>query len=517
MPPLNVPSAANANVARMLLDSATRAGERAAIREREQRMSFVELSGRAGAIATGLREVGLAGGDRVVVFLERGADAAAAYFAVWAAGGVAVVVNETARARQVEYVLSHSGARVLLTSSAALARLHRPLEEMAFPLLVEDLPAAAAFEPVLRSPRDVAQIIYTSGSTGLPKGVTATHANIWAAIGTVAGYLGLNEDDRVASTLPFSSVYGANQLLCATLVGAELLIERSPVPNQIAYAMRETGATVLAGVPPFWMQMLSAPEFCDRPIESLRILQNAGGHLAPSVVRMLREVQPQAHLFLQYGMTEVFRSTFLPPEEVDRRPDSMGKPMPGTEILLLRDDLTPCEPGEVGELVHAGPTVTLGYWNEPERTARVFRPHPLRADAPPVVFSGDLVKRDQEGFLYFVGRSDRMIKTLGYRVGPDEILDVLYASGEIREGLVTTEPDAQRGERIIAYVVLHPNGDRKRLEMFCRTELPRYMQPTRIEARSDLPRTESGKHDLLALREETRRAIEALDPSPAVL
>jgi acyl-CoA synthetase (AMP-forming)/AMP-acid ligase II len=261
---------------------------------------------------------------------------------------------------------------------------------------------------------------------------------------------------------------------------------------------------VLAAVPPLWQQLLNVPSFRDHPLSSLRIATNAGGHLPAPVVRAVRQAQPQAQLFLMYGLTEVLRSTFLPPEELDRRPDSIGRAIPGAEVLVLREDLTPCAPGEVGELVHRGPTVTLGYWNDPEGTARVFRPHPLRAagapDAERVVFSGDLVRQDADGWLYFVGRRDRMIKTLGYRVSPDEIATVLYGSGELAECIITAEPDDARGERIVAYVVVAEGGSLERLKAYCGVELPRHMQPARFEVRDALPRLPSGKHDLAALR-----------------
>lgn len=490
------------SVASMLWETAGRSPEAKAIVDRERSVSYAELLGRAGAIAAAVVERRIEPGDRVAVLLEKGADAAAAYFGVIAAGAVVVLINDTLRPRQIEYILDHSGARLLLTSRAMLARQHRPLKTKAAVVEVETLAEATAFTPRPRRSADLAQLIYTSGSTGLPKGVMASHANILAAIETVAGYLGIRSDDRIASLLPFNSVYGANQLLCAVLHGATLVIERSPVPNQVVAGLRDAGATVLAGVPPLWLQLINAPAFQEEPIATLRILQNAGGHLAPAAVQRLRELQPQADLYLQYGMTEVFRTTYLPPEELERRPDSMGLPMPGVEVLVVREDLTPCEPGEVGELVHCGPTVTQGYWNEPERTALTYRPHPFDPEAGTVVFSGDMVRRDEEGFLYFVGRRDRMIKTLGYRVGPDEVLDVLYASGEIAEGLVTTEPDRQRGEAIVAYVVLKEGGALDRLRKFCRAEMPRYMQPTRIEVREFLPRNANGKHDLLALRKE---------------
>jgi acyl-CoA synthetase (AMP-forming)/AMP-acid ligase II len=276
------------------------------------------------------------------------------------------------------------------------------------------------------------------------------------------------------------------------------------VPQQIVGALRTLEATVLPAVPPLWLQLLATDVFRAEPLTRLRVMTNTGGRLPVEAVRTLRRTQPQAELFLMYGLTEAFRSTFLPPSEVDRHPDAIGQAIPGAEILVLHEDLTPCGPGEVGVLVHRGSTVALGYWDNPEATAKVFRPHPLRPpgtpDAERVVFSGDLVRRGKDGWLYYVARRDGLIKTLGYRVSPDEVAEALYASGQVREGIVGAEPDSERGERIVAYVVLADGGSLELLEAFCHAELPRYMQPSRIEARPQLPRTSSGKHDLNAAR-----------------
>jgi acyl-CoA synthetase (AMP-forming)/AMP-acid ligase II len=206
---------------------------------------------------------------------------------------------------------------------------------------------------------------------------------------------------------------------------------------------------------------------------------------------------------LMYGLTEAFRSSYLSPDKADRKPNSVGQAIPGAELLVLREDLTPCQPDEIGELVHRGPTVALGYWNDPEATDQVFRSNPMRPAGVPdrerVVFSGDLVYRDEEGDLFFISRPDRMIKTLGYRVSPDEVVDVLYASGEVTEAVVAAEPDELRGSRIVAYVVLANDGRLDRLEVFCAREMPRYMRPSRIELRTNLERTVSGKHDVRAI------------------
>ncbi|HTI03943.1 MAG TPA: AMP-binding protein [Gemmatimonadales bacterium] len=505
-----------ANVAQLLWDSATARPTRPAVIEGGgggggATISYSELRDRASQVAAGLTAAGLQDHDRVGIFLDGGADAVAAFFGVVAAGGIAVVINESLRPRQVEHTLEASGATMLITSEELLARQPRSLDTQSRILHARDLTTKETVAPRPKVGLDPAQIVYTSGSTGLPKGVTVTHANLLVAAETVIGYLGITANDRIASILPFSFVYGMSQVLCAVGSGATLVIERSPLASQLVADLRARDVTVLAAVPPLWQQLLNVAAFRDELVPSLRVVTNAGGHLPVPVVRALRRAQPHARLFLMYGLTEVLRSTFLPPEEVDRRPDSMGRAIPGAEVLVLRDDLTPCEPGEVGELVHRGSTVTLGYWNDPEETARVFRPHPLRPagapDAERVVFSGDLVRRDAEGWLYFVGRSQRMIKTLGYRVSPDEIATVLYASGEVAECIITSEPDEARGERIVAHVVLSGSGSSiERLRRYAGVELPRHMQPARFDIRESLPRLPSGKHDVAALRGEQKQS-----------
>ena len=503
--PFQVVDPLRINLAHLLWGAAATCGERPAVVDRDRTIGFAELGARAAAAAAALAGAGVVPDDRVAILLERGPDAVAALFGVHAAGAIAIVVNERLRPRQIEYQLRHAGARVLVTSADMLGRMPRPLETQATIMDVGGLPATGSFTPVPRLATDLAQIIYTSGSTGLPKGVTYANASLWAGIGAVAGYLGLTAHDRIASLLPLSSVYGLNQLLCTVLCGATLVVERSPVAHQVVASLRALGVTVVAGVPPLWLQLLAVPDFQRQPLASLRQMQNAGGHLPTEAVKRLRQAQPHAQLILQYGQTETFRGTFLDPGQVDRRPNSMGRAIPGVEILVLGEGGTPCPPGEVGELVHRGPTIAVGYWNDAEATARVFRPNPLRPAGAPdgerVVFSGDMVRADEEGYLYFVSRRDRMIKTMGFRVGPDEVVDVLHASGQIAEAVVDAEPDAERGERIVAYVVLAPNGSRERLERFCRAELPSYMLPGRFEQRTSLPRLASGKYDLPTLRE----------------
>jgi len=490
------------NAAWLLWHAEARRPAHPAIEEGARVTTYRDLGASARAMAGHLRSLGVGPGDRVAILLQRGAEAASAFFGILAVGGVAINVNESLRARQVEHVLGHSGARALVTNAEMLGWLGRPLETSAHTVLLDAPLAPASFTPVPRVAQDPANIIYTSGSTGLPKGVLISHGNLWAGAQSVASYTGLSPDDRIASLLPFSFDYGFNQLLTTLLVGATLVVERSPLAATVAKTLREAAITVLPCVPPLWLQLLGTPSF-RTTLPALRVMTNTGGRVPVEAVRALREAHPQARLFLMYGLTEAFRSTYLPPEEVDRRPDSIGRAIPGAQIMVLTADQREALPGEEGELVHRGPTVALGYWDDPEATARVYRPNPLRPagtpDAERVVYSGDIVRRDAEGFLYYVGRHDRIIKTMGYRVSPDEVASVLYASKQILEAIITAEPDEARGNRIVAHVVLAATGTLDALKAYVGSELPRYMQPARIEVHATLPRTSSGKHDTKAL------------------
>jgi acyl-CoA synthetase (AMP-forming)/AMP-acid ligase II len=482
-----------------------------AILFRGRDVTFAALSARAGVIAGRLRAAGVQIGDRCAVLIRDPADAAAAFFASLAVGAVGLNVNEMYRPRQLEYVLRHSGARIFITSDDVLASQSRLPESGATIVSVSSLPSGTAPLDVEMVPGDApAQITYTSASTGLPKGVLMSHEALWAGVRIVTDYLGLRGTDRIASLLPFSFVYGFNQLTTALYTGATLVVERSTLATEIVESLRRERVTVVAGVPPLWQQLLGVRAFRESPIESLRIVTCAGGRLPPAAVRQLREAQPQARLFLMYGLTEVFRSTYLPAEEVDAHPDSMGRAIPESVVYVVRDDGTLADDGEIGELVHGGPTLGIGYLSDPEATQRVFRNNPWlkpgESGPPRVVFSGDLVKRDAAGLLYYVSRRDRVIKTLGFRVSPDEITDVINASGAVTEAAVVTEPDPVRGERIVACVVLRPGATLDTVTQYCKLELPRHMQPARYVVLDAVPKNASGKHDIQTLKAQVTAA-----------
>ncbi len=487
------------NFAALLADRARNAPDSPALRDKDVRHSASELWAIASALARRLRLAGVGEGARVAVLLPHGAPAAAALFGVMAMGGVVVPIAWTATSHQVDHILRDTGAASLVTTASAARRLGGMASSLPL-LLVESLEGEAFIELADVRPHDLALILFTSGSTGAPRGVMVSHENLWASVGPVVRYLGLVASDRLASVLPFSFTYGLGQLTCALAAGAELVVIDPTFPADTIESLRVHGCTVLATIPPGWLQLLGTARLQTLP--SLRIATCAGGRLSPDAVAAVRRALPQVRLYLMYGFTEVFRSAYLAPDEVDAHPDAMGRPIEGARLEVLDESGRPCGDDEVGELVHAGPTVTLGYWNDPEATGRRYLELPgSGAGAPPLraARSGDLVRRAPSGLFYFVGRKDHLIKTLGMRVSPDEVTDALLATQLVNEAAVSAEPDALRGQRIVAHVVLRAGATLESVRRAAATLLPRHMQPARWVEHASLPRTSRGKYDLALL------------------
>jgi acyl-CoA ligase (AMP-forming) (exosortase A-associated) len=320
---------------------------------------------------------------------------------------------------------------------------------------------------------------------------------------SVAEYLRNVPEDRLLAVLPFSFDYGFSQLTTAFSVGASVSLMDYLLPRDVVKAVARDRVTGLAAVPPLWVQ-LAPLDWPAEAAESLRYLTNSGGAMPTRVTARLREALPRTRVFLMYGLTEAFRSTYLPPEELDQRPESMGKAIPNAEILVVREDGSRCAPGEPGELVHRGSLVAMGYWNDPERTAERFKPAPGQPAEVPLtemaVWSGDTVRADEDGFLYFVGRRDEMIKTSGYRVSPTEVEEVLYASGLVAEAAALGLPHPTLGQGICAVVRPRETGfDPESLLAACKRELPNFMVPLQVVTRDALPRNPNGKIDRRAL------------------
>jgi acyl-CoA ligase (AMP-forming) (exosortase A-associated) len=511
----------------VLLATAERRGDAIAITDSSASYRYDVLAGRTELVARGLVAAGVERLGRVAVFLEKRWETVASLFGAMHAGCVMVPINPTLKARQVRHVLRDSGARVFITSPSRLAALGSILADCPalnrLVLVDGDGPATApvpdgietldwsalgrnAAPPLHRAiDADMAAILYTSGSTGLPKGVAFSHRNLVAGAESVNAYLGNGPDDRLLAALPLSFDAGFSQLTTGFAAGARISLLNYLLPRDLVRAIAEERITGLTGVPPLFAQLVRADWPADVG-QSLRYLANTGGHMPRAVLERMRRAAPQAEVFLMYGLTEAFRSTYLPPAELDRRPDSIGKAIPNNEILVVDDQGAPCPPGVVGELVHRGSTVALGYWNDPAGTAARFRPAPPTADGLPTgeraVWSGDLVRRDGDGFLYFVGRRDDMLKTSGYRVSPTEIEEIAYGFPGVAEAAAVGLPDEILGQTIV--LVVAPAADATPdtaalLDRF-KSEAPSHMVPRRIVVLAALPHGPNGKIDRGALR-----------------
>jgi acyl-CoA ligase (AMP-forming) (exosortase A-associated) len=507
----------------LIVASANALPDHVALYVGDQRMTYAQLADAVSKVANGLRAIGCQRGDRVGIFLPKCIETVASMFGASAAGTAFVPVNPVLKAPQVAHILRDSGARVLITSSSRAAALVADIKEctdLRSVVLIDDSVGAnvghcspIAWTDVLdarpaRAARgidaDPAAILYTSGSTGRPKGVVLSQRNMVCGAESVAQYLENRPSDRILAVLPFSFDYGFSQLSTAFLTGAGVALMEYLLPRDIIGALARYEITGVGAVPPLWIQ-LAALDWPARVAERLRYITNSGGAMPTATLATLRQRLPSTSVFLMYGLTEAFRSTYLSPDQVDVRPTSMGKAIPNAEILVVRPDGTLCDAGEPGELVHRGALVSLGYWNDPVQTAARFKPAPMQ---PPermipelAVWSGDTVMRDEEGYLYFIGRRDEMIKTSGYRVSPTEIEEVLYATGLVAEAVAVGSPHPVLGKAIVVIGVpkTRADGISEELLAACRKELPTYMVPAHIEWRDALPRNANGKIDRPAL------------------
>ena len=478
-------------------------------------------------LARGLRDAGLQRGDRIGIYLDASVPQTLSIFGVSRAGGVYVPINGLLFPDQVGHIARDCQMKGLITTREKLETLAQTIKDtpsLDFLVLVGeggpvDVPLSTyAFEDLCALDRpagwrdhgiekDLAAILYTSGSTGKPKGVMLSHAQVMAGSSIVSTYLEITESDRILAVLPFSFDAGMNQLMTAWQQGATLILINFVFAREVVKTLIAERVTGLAGVPTFW-SLLSQPSsgLHKQPLPHLRYITNTGGAMPQPVLAKLRELLPPTRVYLMYGLTEAFRSTYLPPEELDRRPTSMGKAIPDTEILVINEEGKPCKPGEVGELVHRGPTVSMGYWGQPELTAKVLRPHPFLppelGDVERVCYSGDYVKMDEDGFLYFIGRRDTMIKSSGFRISPTEVEEVLFKSGLLKIAAVIGIPDPVLGQTVKAFVVAREDVDLKAegLREFCAANMPRHMVPKAIEVLDQMPRTTSGKVDYPTLR-----------------
>jgi acyl-CoA ligase (AMP-forming) (exosortase A-associated) len=505
---------------------AARRPQSPALTIKDRTVSYSALWEEARAFAAGLGLIGLGRGERVGIYLDKRIETVASVFGTSAAGGAFVPVNPLLRAQQVGYILNDCSVRVLVTTADRLARLDDELERCPsvehVVVVDEDRPLAGGRGHSVRAwgefvdtgdapesksiDLDLAAIFYTSGSTGQPKGVVLSHRNLIVGGESVSQYLDNHEGDRILAALPLSFDAGFSQLTTGFTVGAHVVLVNYLLPGEVVRLCAEHEITGLTCVPPLWLQLVDQT-WPPEATRSMRYFANTGGRMPKATLDRLRAIFPEAKPYLMYGLTEAFRSTYLDPAEVDRRPDSIGKAIPNAEILVVRDDGSLCDAGEQGELVHRGALVAMGYWNDPERTAERFRPVPSRNGAicstETAVFSGDLVRRDEDGFLYFVSRKDEMIKTSGYRVSPTEIEEVAYGTGLVGDAVALGIDDERLGQHVVL-AVSPANGrlDPDELLLELRRQLPLYMVPKQVVVRPSLPRSPNNKFDRNLLRQE---------------
>ena len=486
-----------------------RVPDKHAVIDSQRQLSYSELNKLSGVLAQKLKESGIGRGDRVAFFLDHDCNQAISILAISSLGAVFIPVNRLLHPEQVRHIVFDSGSKVLITTRERLSQVAETMEtchDLKEILLVDDLDGENYLErtaPAIEN--DLAAILYTSGSSGKPKGVMLSHKNLLSGCWIVSEYLKLHGEDRLLGLLPLSFDYGLNQLLTMLALGGTYVFSSFKYPNDIVSDLARHKITGLAGIPPIWA-LLVRSSLSDTDLPDLRYITNSGGVVATSILDRLRKALPETDVFLMYGLTEAFRSTYLPPHQLDARPTSMGKAIPNTEIMVVSEDGKMCGPNEVGQLVHRGPTVSMGYWNRPEETEKRFRHFPwdgkddhLKSER--VVFSGDLVKLDDEGFLYFVGRGDGMIKCSGNRISPTEIEEVVYKTHLAAEVAAVGVSDSVAGQVIKIFVVAAGNDPSafdetaNEIMRFCSQNCPAYMVPRHVEFVDELPKTATGKID----------------------
>ncbi len=477
---------------------------------RGETLNHKELRQRVARLASWLAHEVSEKGSRVATWMAKGELTCLMPLAAARAGLVHVPINPLLKHGQVAHILADSASVMLISNKGRLASLEegdvpntcRTIEER------ETLEAVAAhsheLEPSAADPDDLTAILYTSGSTGRPKGVMLSHANLWLGAVSVAHYLGMQRDDVTLAVLPLSFDYGQNQLLSTWYAGGCVVPLDYLFPKDVMKACAKHQITTLAAVPPLWVQLTELEWGCEAT-GSMRRMTNSGGALTTDLVRELRAIFPDAQLFPMYGLTEAFRSTFLDPDLVDSFPTSMGKAIPFAEILVINDDGDIAAANEEGELVHCGPLVALGYWQDTARTEERFRRAPeASAYGGIAVWSGDRVRRDENGLLYFVGRRDAMIKSSGNRISPQEIEEAALATNLVAEAVALGISDERLGQSVHLIVRADPEAADPKgvLGKVLAKELPNFMQPQEIHWRESMPLNPNGKIDRTALKKE---------------
>jgi len=477
-----------------------------AICYKDKVLTYQQLSKACNDSAKILLQQGICKGDRVAIYLPKTIENVTYMLACMMLGAIFVPINPALKASQVAYVIRHSGSCLLISSHQRMKTLVTIEELKALKIIDTDnqpVVNLAQKQPIRADlyEADLVAILYTSGSTGLPKGVMISHKNLLRGAQIVSDYLNIQQNDHILAVLPFSFDYGLNQLTSALYKGAQCILLDYLLPQDVVKACLKYQVTGLAAVPPLW-PALTRLNWPHEARHCLRYFSNSGGVLSQNTLKQLREIFPQALPYLMYGLTEAFRSTYLPPELIDVKPNSMGKAVDGETILVLDEAGQICPPGECGELVHLGDLVSQGYWQDPDKTNKRFKAVHC-ANQQIGVWSGDKVKRDEDGFLYFVSRMDEMIKSSGYRISPYEIESVLQNMQGLNEVCVFGEPHPVLGDGIVlVFSSLEPNIDLKEVKSYSQSNLANFMVPHHIEFLDIMPKNTNGKIDRAGLKRQ---------------
>ncbi|MEM7749120.1 MAG: AMP-binding protein [Pseudomonadota bacterium] len=489
-----------------------------------QSYTYSELAIEVELYATYFEAHSVSAGDRIVISLRKSVAEVAAMFAASKVGAVIVNANAQLTGEQLSYVVRDSAAKIVVVDKAGASKISGNNIGDAHLLVISNADNGQEFaawrsrasgqstREVTRLDTELAMIIYTSGSTGRPKGVMLSHRNIIMGARCVARYLKLGEDDRLLSVLPYSFDYGLNQLTTMMLLGGTIVHQPVPMPAEVINTVRRHNVTGLAAVPPLWSQIARLLESRPMELPSLRRLTNTGGKIPDNILKLLPKVFPGVDFFLMYGLTEAFRSTYLEPAKFETKMGAIGRAIPGAEVYVIKSDGNLADPGEEGELVHRGPLISLGYWKQPEATQEKIRPCPALSNIigdEPVVYSGDIVRLDADGDLWFVGRNNAMIKTgSGFRISPEEIEELVYASRMVSEAVAFGVDDDVTGGVVHVAVTTQENFDLAALTVHCRKKMPAYMVPSSIHVwTSPMPRASSGKIDRTAVIHQAKRKL----------
>ncbi len=507
----------------LLLKSAHQYPDKQALIHNSNSLTYQHLLQESQKMVMLLKHLGLKKEERVAILLDKSIEQAIAFFGISQAGGISLFINPVLKKEQVGHILADSRTTFLICTTKEWQRygLEAPVIVIYMDGDTENQKASGyswrefketlddGYPKDLQISDDMAHIIYTSGSTGRPKGIVLTHRNLIEGAEIVSSYLGISSSDRLISVLPFNFDYGLNQLTSSVVNGATLVLHKFFLPTDLLRILEAERITGFAGMNPIWVKIFNENIKLTRHynFSCLRYITNSGGKVPVPIIEKMRRFFPETEIYLMYGLTEAFRSTYLPPHELEKRPTSIGKAIPNVEIFVLNEKGEECKPGEVGELVHRGALISRGYWNDPEKTAQVFRRNPLLRGQDHlnevVVFSGDLVKKDEEGFLYYISRKDEMIKTMGYRISPTEVEDTLHRIDGVADAVVFGK-EIETGDQIVVAVIQLNTADVSKNEILVhmKKHLPDYMIPRELYFEKEFPKTANGKIDRSMLKQK---------------